>query len=108
NASKIYYDNEGYGIYVQSPGSGHIGENNSLEAIISKWKSFLSYEKVIRTKRFDNTVRIALVHNYQHIFLQALNLAPAISEEALVKIRLLGKGLKIEYLFFMRLFLVFG
>jgi glycosyltransferase involved in cell wall biosynthesis len=108
NASKIYYDNEGYGIYVQSPGSGHIGENNSLEAITSKWNSFLSYEKVIRAKRFDDVVKMALVQNYQHIFLQALNLAPVISKDALVKIRLLEKGLKIKYLFFMRVFLVFG
>jgi glycosyltransferase involved in cell wall biosynthesis len=108
NANKIYYDNEGYGIYVQSPGSGHIGEDNSLEAITSKWNSFLSYEKVMKTKRFDDSVRTALVYNFQHIFLQALRLAPSISREALVKIRVLDNGLKIKYLFFMRVFLIFG
>jgi glycosyltransferase involved in cell wall biosynthesis len=108
NASLLHYDNIGYGLYVKLPTSGHLSEDNSLEAITSKWNSFLSYEKVIRAKRFDNVVKIALVHNYQHIFLLALNLAPAISKEALIKIRLLEKGLKINYLFFMRVFLVFG
>lgn len=107
-ANLIYYDNQGYGIYVQSPGSGHIGEDNSLEAIISKWNSFLSYEEVIRTKRFDESVRIALVYNYQHIFLKALNLSPVISKKAFLKIKILGAGIRIKYIFFTNVFLICG
>jgi glycosyltransferase involved in cell wall biosynthesis len=108
NANKVYYDNVGFGAYFHSIGSGHVSENSSLEAIESVWYSFLSYEEVIKTKRFDNSVRKALVANYQHLFFVSIGNFPGIAKQAFLKVRTLGYRLDFEYIFFLKLFLWFG